>query len=175
MHGNNISEISGTLFVLIFQKFLSTSYELGCRLKLYSRTLMKNTFKILLLSLFITTAYGQFELESKIIETSDKAKERTVVHSLESKEFTDENHLTLSENFNSIRCGFLEVKSPFRTDKIVRATKDGCFRWVFSKNGKVTSVSEMINVKQGETKRGFSKNGENIEINCHCRSVKPNY
>ncbi|MBU2973140.1 hypothetical protein [Zobellia sp. B3R18] len=118
---------------------------------------MKNTFKVLLLSLISTTA----------------------VHSIKSNEVMDENHLELSENFNSIRCGFLEIKSPFRTDKIVRATRAGCFRWEYSKNGKVTSVSETITIKQGESKRGFSKNGETVKIRCSCRnqrrSVQPNH
>ena len=113
---------------------------------------MKNTFKILLLSLFTTTIY-----------------------SLESKEFIRESDFTLSESDSSIKCGFLEVKSPFRTNKIVRATRNGCFRWVFSKNGKVTSISDFIVVKKGEVKRGFSQDGQTVEINCHCRSKKANF
>lgn len=120
---------------------------------------MKTAFKILLLSLFTITTYFQFALESKVS--------------------AHENHIALSENLNSIRCGFLEMKSSFRTDKLVRATRADCFRWEYSKNGKVTSVSETITIKQGETKRGFSINGETVKIRCSCRnqsrSVKPNY
>lgn len=120
---------------------------------------MKTPFIILLFSLFTTASYGQFALEATVS--------------------TYENHLELSKNFNSIRCDFLEVKSPFRTDKIVRASRVGCFRWEYSKNGKVTSISETITIKQGETKRGFSKNGETVKIKCSCRnqsrSVQPNH
>lgn len=112
---------------------------------------MKNTFKILLLLLFTTTLY-----------------------SLESNEYFGPD-VTLIENDISTKCGFLEVKSRFRTDKLVRAKKDGCFRWVFLKNGKVTHLSDVVIIKEGESKRGFSKNGQTVEINCHCRRKKANY
>ncbi|MRH99531.1 hypothetical protein GH721_03200 [Kriegella sp. EG-1] len=116
---------------------------------------MKNTIKILLLLLFTTTIYS--------IESNENL----------------ERDIVLIENDNYIKCGFLEVKSRFRTDKMVRASRNGCFRWEYSKNGKVISVSETITIKQGETKRGFSTNGETVKIRCSCRnqsrSVQPNY
>ncbi|MBM1107197.1 hypothetical protein JQC67_13670 [Aurantibacter crassamenti] len=116
---------------------------------------MKSTFKVLLLLLFTTTIYS-FGF-NEILESDCE----------------------LIENDISIKCGFLEVKSRFKTNKIVRATRAGCFRWEYSKNGKVIAVSEIITIKQGETKRGFSNNGETVKIRCSCRnqsrSVRPNY
>lgn len=65
-------------------------------------------------------------------------------------------------------CGFLKIINGSESDVTVEAQSNGCFRWVFSKNGTVTAISGKIRVFAGQRQRGYSTNDEIVGINCDC-------
>lgn len=63
-------------------------------------------------------------------------------------------------------CGFL--KGYGNTYNItVTATGNGCFTWVFSRNGKVTSM-QSVQAWSGQSYNGYSTNGDTVGISCEC-------
>lgn len=67
----------------------------------------------------------------------------------------------------STYCGFVEVTAVQSNYVAVRAVGRGCFQWVFSRAGRVTSIANQW-LEQGQTADAHSRPGEAIGIGCNC-------
>lgn len=65
-------------------------------------------------------------------------------------------------------CGFLKnERGSTNTHRAVTAEKTGCFKWVFTRNNKVTSTQQQ-QLLAGQRAEGKAKSGETVGINCEC-------
>jgi hypothetical protein len=94
--------------------------------------------------------------------------------------FTDGTKLKLPEerDLNKIKsvitdfskqitfCGFLKGYGS-NTSITVIANDYRCFTWVFSRNGKVTSM-QSVQAVPGQSYNGYSTNGDTVGISCEC-------
>jgi hypothetical protein len=64
-------------------------------------------------------------------------------------------------------CGWLKVISGNTGYALVEATRHGCFTWVFSIKGKVTSMQSQT-LLAGQRAEGIGRPGQQVGINCDC-------
>lgn len=77
------------------------------------------------------------------------------------KEFDDQKP-------SAVWCGFLEVQDgSHRQNIVVRATRQGCFRFVFSVDGRVTAI-QTVHTTAGQLYQGYAQAPTVVGVNCDC-------
>jgi hypothetical protein len=82
-------------------------------------------------------------------------------------ELTKIKNITTEFNSKNLVCGFLQAYGS-SYNVTVTATENRCFTWVFSKNGRVTSM-QSIQAESGQSYNAYSSDGvTTVGISCDC-------
>ncbi|TDX83323.1 hypothetical protein [Epilithonimonas xixisoli] len=85
----------------------------------------------------------------------------------ESYDYSKVKEIITDFGSQNLVCGFLQsFGNPYNVT--VTAMENGCFTWVFSRNGKVVSM-QSIQAQKGQSYNAYSSDGITVVgINCDC-------
>lgn len=85
---------------------------------------------------------------------------------IEKKDLNKIKNIIKDFNKKNLICGFLNGYGN-NYNITVTATADGCFKWVFSRNGIVKSM-QLVQAVSGQSYNGYSTNEDTVGISCDC-------